>query len=238
MGLIAIAQAHLRRFPKINHIHRRFPWGNEMSLHSKVRFIQSATEIPPHHPSWLSPKLRNEQHTSRRWQHQQQHNKVLSRSLASSPFDPSSSSSPPQHLTTAARRTLEKFVPRKAAVKLTEQARIFFRRLLENPPRPEIIGIMLHYNQSSTGEPRMVFSLQFVTADELRGSFAEGVTLEVQDDGMTPKTPRETWSDALPKLYVHQDAFLKVLGATLDVNLETIAPILYDREGNVMDPNA
>ena len=48
----------------------------------------------------------------------------------------------------------------------------------------------------------------------------------------------ESIDDGLPKLFVHRDAFLKVLGATVDVNLETITPILYDREGNIMDPNA
>jgi hypothetical protein len=31
---------------------------------------------------------------------------------------------------------------------------------------------------------------------------------------------------------------MKVLGATVDVNMENITPILYDREGNIMDPNA
>ena len=44
--------------------------------------------------------------------------------------------------------------------------------------------------------------------------------------------------DGLPKLYVNHNAFLKVLGATVDIDLEKITPILYDREGNVMDPNA
>ena len=52
-----------------------------------------------------------------------------------------------------------------------------------------------------------------------------------------PKPPRDSQNDGLPKLYVHHHAFLKVLGATVDVDTETVTPILYDREGNRMDPN-
>jgi hypothetical protein len=44
--------------------------------------------------------------------------------------------------------------------------------------------------------------------------------------------------DGKPKLYVHHNAFLKVLGATVDVDMDTITPVLYDKEGNQMDPNA
>jgi hypothetical protein len=63
------------------------------------------------------------------------------------------------------------------------------------------------------------------------------VSLELLEDGK-PKSPEESMNDGLPKLYVHHNAFMKVLSATVDVNLESITPILYDREGNVMDPNA
>lgn len=61
--------------------------------------------------------------------------------------------------------------------------------------------------------------------------------MEVNDDG-SPKTPAEAVTDGMPKLYVNGNAFLKVLGATVDVDMETITPVLYDREGNRMDPNA
>mmetsp|Transcript_15933 Transcript_15933/g.27163 ORF Transcript_15933/g.27163 Transcript_15933/m.27163 type:complete len:101 (+) Transcript_15933:29-331(+) len=68
------------------------------------------------------------------------------------------------------------------------------------------------------------------------------VSLEVLEDGITPKPPSESWNDNLPKLYIHHNAFMKVLGGTLDVdfNAETgdLTPKLFDREGNVMDPNA
>lgn len=159
---------------------------------------------------------------------------------ASSPFDPkagataSSNASPKTHTPSAAKKKLRKFVPRKAAVELTDKSRGFFRRLLENPPRPEIVGVLLNYDQSSSGEPRMVFSFQFVTQDDVGD--AEGVSLEVDADGK-PKPPAESWDDGLPKLYVHPNAFLKVLGATVDVDTDKAEPILYDREGNKMDPN-
>jgi hypothetical protein len=61
--------------------------------------------------------------------------------------------------------------------------------------------------------------------------------LEITDDG-TPKSPKETFKDGKAKLYVHHNAFLKVLGATVDIDVETFTPVLYDREGNEMDPNA
>ena len=61
------------------------------------------------------------------------------------------------------------------------------------------------------------------------------------EDG-SPKPPSESWGDNLPKLYIHRDAFMKVLGGTIDVdfNKETgdLNPILLDREGHEMDPNA
>jgi hypothetical protein len=37
---------------------------------------------------------------------------------------------------------------------------------------------------------------------------------------------------------INHNGFLKVLGATVDVDLENFTPILHDREGNKMDPNA
>ena len=68
------------------------------------------------------------------------------------------------------------------------------------------------------------------------------VSLEVLDDGVTPKPPAESWNDNLPKLYIDSGAFMKVLGGKLDVkiNSETgdLIPLLFDREGNEMDPNA
>jgi len=117
---------------------------------------------------------------------------------------------------------------------MTDNARKLFVNLLDS--KPEKDGVLLDYHQSSTGEPRMVFSFRFVTLDELVDD-DEAVSLEVNEDG-TPKSPREAIDDGKPKLYVHHNALLKVLGATVDVDMENITPILYDREGNEMDPNA
>lgn len=164
----------------------------------------------------------------------------------SSPFDPQSRADPSSASFDSATNTVTKakkkrtkkiFIPRKAAVELNEKTRKFFKLLLKNAPTEDTIGIMLHYDQSKTGEPRMVFSFGFVTAAEL-GPDDEAVSLELLDDGVTPKAPVDSMNDGLPKLYVSGNAFLKVLGAKLDVDTEKVIPILYDREGNLMDPNA
>jgi hypothetical protein len=57
------------------------------------------------------------------------------------------------------------FVPKKAAVTMTKQAREFFRKLVAM--KPEKAGIILNYDQSKTGEPRMVFSFDFVSKEQL-----------------------------------------------------------------------
>lgn len=62
------------------------------------------------------------------------------------------------------------------------------------------------------------------------------VSLEVNADGK-PKSPEEAMNDGLKKLYIHHGAFLKALGCTVDVDTDNIIPILYDRDGNKMDPN-
>jgi hypothetical protein len=124
------------------------------------------------------------------------------------------------------------FVPLKAPVQMTETARKFFKALLET--KPEAIGIMLKYHQSSTGEPRMVFSFDFATEVSPED---ESASLELLADGVTPKPPVDSMNDGLPKLYIHHDGFMKVLGGTVDVDLDTMKLTLYDREGNVMDPN-
>lgn len=63
------------------------------------------------------------------------------------------------------RKKKTKFIPRKAAVQLSDNARTLFKKLLDNNPSKD--GILLNYDQSSTGEPRMVFSFRFVTKNEL-----------------------------------------------------------------------
>jgi hypothetical protein len=130
-----------------------------------------------------------------------------------------------------------KFIPQKAAVSMTPRARNFFRALLDNSSNPDVVGILLNYHQSSSGEPRMVFSFDFCRADQL-SPLDEGVSLEVLDDGVTPKPPDKSENDGLKKLYIHHNAFMKVLGCNLDIDEENFVPILYDREGNELDSNA
>lgn len=157
-----------------------------------------------------------------------------SSSLFSSKSDEEGIGKTDQNTTAASlARSKKKFIPRKAAVQLTEKARVLFQKLLRNQPTKD--GILLNYTQSSSGEPRMVFSFSFVSKNELVDE-DEGVSLEVDDDG-NPKSPRDAIDDGLPKLYVHHNAFLKVLGATIDVDETNVTPILYDKEGHEMDAN-
>ncbi len=172
-------------------------------------------------------------------------------SLFSSPL-PSFSSAP--HL--PSKRTKTSFIPRKAPVKLTPKARQFFKALLQNKIESDdsknVIGILLSYQHSQSGQLRMAFTFDFVTVDQL-GRKDEPVSLEVVQKAQTrdnkqgeeeeeieeiPKSPEESLNDGLPKLYIHEHAFMKVLGCTIDIDMETFTPILYDREGNLMDPNA
>jgi hypothetical protein len=66
---------------------------------------------------------------------------------------------------TKTRRLKKIFVPKKAAVQMTEKARTFFKKLLDMNPGKA--GVMLNYGQSSSGEPRMVYSFDFVTKELL-----------------------------------------------------------------------
>lgn len=125
-------------------------------------------------------------------------------------------------------------------MQVTEEARTFLNSLLDHvtETKKEIVGIILKYEMSS-GKFRMVFKFDFITAEDI-GKNDEGVSLDVLEDG-SPKPPSESWDDGLPKLYVQANAFLKVLGGTVDVKFNddgSFIPVLYDREGNVMDPNA
>jgi len=86
---------------------------------------------------------------------------------------------------------------------------------------------------------RMVFSFDFARAAALAPNI-EGVSLELLQDG-SPKTPIESESDGLKKLYIHESAFMKVLGATMDIQMNddgSFMPTFKDREGNDLDPNA
>jgi len=86
---------------------------------------------------------------------------------------------------------------------------------------------------------RMVFSLDFAR-EGLVGKEDEGVSLELLEDG-SPKPPSESDGDGLKKVYIHHTAFMKVLGATMDIEVGedgSFTPTFKDREGNDLDPNA
>jgi len=141
-----------------------------------------------------------------------------------------------------------KFIPPKAIVNLTPKSRNLFKTLLSiaiqnsegknNNDGNKIIGILLKYQQSSSGEPRMVFQFDFLRQVELENSEHEGVSLEVKEDGKTPKNHRDSIDDGLLKLYIHSDAVMKVLGCTIDIDdKDGFTPLVYDRDGVLVDPN-
>ena len=112
----------------------------------------------------------------------------------------SSSSSPPYisfhrqfssspTFTKASPRRKRQFIPRKAAVTLTDRARTFFQALLES--NPEKIGVILNYQQASSGQPRMVFSFAFVTKDQI----------SPEDEGYVITVPRVVASGFLASLF-------------------------------------
>jgi hypothetical protein len=87
--------------------------------------------------------------------------------------------------------------------------------MLENAP-PDTEGILLKYQQSSSSQPRMVFSFGFAKAGDIDVTMDERVQFG-------PK-PNEG-------LFVHQTAFMKVLGCTIHVSEEDGMPYIKDREG-------
>mmetsp|Transcript_5200 Transcript_5200/g.9188 ORF Transcript_5200/g.9188 Transcript_5200/m.9188 type:complete len:217 (-) Transcript_5200:73-723(-) len=131
-------------------------------------------------------------------------------------------------------------VPRKAALALTPKSRDIFQKIIAATGSE---GIMLKYEMSTQHALRMAFKFDLIKdAKKELDDQDEGVSLEVLEDGVTPKPPSESMDDNLPKLYVHHAAFMKVLGGTIDVDFDSktgdLTPKLFDREGNVMDPNA
>mmetsp|Transcript_23590 Transcript_23590/g.33097 ORF Transcript_23590/g.33097 Transcript_23590/m.33097 type:complete len:311 (-) Transcript_23590:132-1064(-) len=151
------------------------------------------------------------------------------------------------------RRRRRIFVPAKAPLTLTPQAREFFKRLTQNTQK----HVLLDYQSSQTGEPRMVFTFTLLSQDDLledetyETTRHEGVvSLELVETNGTndkdknktqpsiPKPPKDAIEDGLLKLYVGQNAFLKVLGCVIDINPKTGMPIVQDKYGNTMDPNA
>jgi hypothetical protein len=132
------------------------------------------------------------------------------------------------------------FIPRKAPLDLTPRAREFLKSILSKAPS-SVHGIMLRYQPSTLqGQMRMVFSFDFIQENQKISVDDEEVSLELLPDG-SPKPPNLSYGDGMKKLYVHSSAFMKVLGATMDIELGDngdFTPTFHDREGNVLDPNA
>jgi len=140
---------------------------------------------------------------------------------------------------TITTRKMTKMVPRKAALALTPKARDIFKKIIAATGSE---GIMLKYEISSQHSLRMAFKFDLVKdAEKEIGAQDEGVSLELLEDGVTPKLPSDSWNDNLPKLYIHHGAFMKVLGGTIDVELNSetgdLTPKLFNREGHEMEPN-
>jgi len=132
----------------------------------------------------------------------------------------------------------KKFIPRKAAVELTQNARSLFKKLLKNRSQ-EGGGIILKLQHSTSGQPRMVFTFGFVEQKDIE-EHDEGVSLELLEDEKSPKLPVDSMNDGLPKLIIHGSSFIKVLGGTLNVEITDdgeFIPKIHDREGNLIDPN-
>ena len=144
-------------------------------------------------------------------------------------------------ITSMTKKKKNIMIPRKAAISITPKARTILKQII-NITKSQ--GILLKYEISSQHALRMAFKFVLIKdiSTEINANTDEGISLEVLDDGLTPKSPYDSYNDNLPKLYISQNAFMKVLGGTLDVdiNVETgdMIPRLVDREGHDMDPNA
>mmetsp|Transcript_3371 Transcript_3371/g.6393 ORF Transcript_3371/g.6393 Transcript_3371/m.6393 type:complete len:171 (+) Transcript_3371:95-607(+) len=163
--------------------------------------------------------------------HRPLHRAFLSRRLL--PFDPSSAAPSPHPLPPSRRfsspfangpatpTTARTFKPLRPCVSFTQPASDYLKALISSAP-PPTSGILVKYSHSTSGKPRMLFSLSFTCAssvaaeDELGGG--EGVDL---GDGQV--------------LYVHATAFMKLLGATVDMEGGEI--VFRDKGGFVIDPN-
>jgi hypothetical protein len=132
-----------QRYSDISHAYKNYYSTSTSSLKE-----DSSKEVRVDHSS-------NDNNTQ---QVQSQQTPPLSSLSSSSPFGNTTKNN-------SKRRKKKRIIPRKAAVELTEKARIIFQKLLDNQPTKE--GILLNYTQSATGEPRMVFSFSFVSKEEL-----------------------------------------------------------------------
>ena len=124
-------------------------------------------------------------------------------------------------------------------------------------------GILVKCDHSTAGQPRMVFSMSFLTEGQVHAEDSKGrgeaVLLSLSksssrsieesrletphpsvnvENGAWLSSGHETDSPDVPDqvLYIHQTAFMKLLGSTVDLDEDGEIKFI-DREGFKIDPN-
>eukprot|EP00588_Corethron_pennatum_P008013 CAMPEP_0194294984 /NCGR_PEP_ID=MMETSP0169-20130528/52311_1 /TAXON_ID=218684 /ORGANISM="Corethron pennatum, Strain L29A3" /LENGTH=168 /DNA_ID=CAMNT_0039044047 /DNA_START=27 /DNA_END=533 /DNA_ORIENTATION=- len=119
--------------------------------------------------------------------------------------------------------------PRRALpppVNVTDAARAHFLQLLQYAPG-DGDSLLLCHRTSSDHIGRFVYSFDFISPEDVDARQPPKMEfVQLKDEGDR-------------RLYVDDDSLMKVLGATVDVESEDgmLVPSLFDREGNLMDPN-
>jgi len=145
------------------------------------------------------------------------------------------------------RRSL---IARKAPVQLTNESRKFFKSLLsvasttKTKTEEDVCGILLTLEQSNQ-TLGLTFQFQFVSKEGLqRRRMVEPVSLCEEGEEVVDANDRQPQSspvmdaeknEGLPKLYIDESAFMKVLGGTIKYENDQL--VVYNREGFILDPN-
>ncbi len=110
----------------------------------------------------------------------------------------------------------------RSPVKLSESARHAFEMMLKDGNNYE--AVQVGYQQSKDGL-NMVFSFNFLCQSEV----------EIVESRSPPDEYTTIFADKSAsinyKLYVHPNALMKVMGATVDIDIETMEFRLLDGEG-------
>jgi hypothetical protein len=139
-------------------------------------------------------------------------------------------SPPPQKKTKAKRPSIRR--PLKPCLTLNPSAKEYLSALLSGASS-NYAGVILKLDHSKEGQPRMVYSFGYINDDELAAEEKVGrgevVNLLLDDD--------EEEYDKKMILYVHETAFMKLLGCTLDYDFIKGEITFTDKGGNLMDAN-
>ena len=108
----------------------------------------------------------------------------------------------------------------RSPIKLSENARQVFEMMLKGDNNRE--AVQIGYQQSKDGL-QMVFSFNFLNQSEV----------EMVESRCPPDEYATIFEDDFIhyKLYVHPNALMKVIGATVDVDTESMKFSLQDEEG-------